>query len=326
MIEVISRFRVKNDKVQTVREAFRDRPRLVDRMPGFLGMEVFTDTQDPSVFCLVTRWTDVAHYHAWHGSEAHRISQQSIPRGLKLDGDYTEVTILERLAAPGWEAVASDALPLVGPFLAQAHSAYFLKVGSDGIIQFCNDGLAELVQRPAAEIVGQPLWSLLAEDDIEAIRRRLGERRRQYEEPFLLNFVDTRHFPVTLLCRLDVQPEFFMLLGEAPRKNPSHEQEELLQLNNQLAVLSRENAQKNKELEKAKAEITQALAELRDSHWLLRKLQEVLPICMECGKVKAGDAWENVVDYLKHNALFLSHGYCPACAAHLMEKWNLTVK
>ena len=53
---------------------------------------------------------------------------------------------------------------------------------------------------------------------------------------------------------------------------------------------------------------------LDKSFWHLRKLQEVLPICMRCGKVKTADAaWEDVVTYLKNNSLFLSHGYCPEC-------------
>lgn len=57
-----------------------------------------------------------------------------------------------------------------------------------------------------------------------------------------------------------------------------------------------------------------AFDQLNDSFWHLRKIQEVLPICMECGKVKGEAAsWEPVVDYLKQHALFLSHGYCPAC-------------
>jgi hypothetical protein len=60
------------------------------------------------------------------------------------------------------------------------------------------------------------------------------------------------------------------------------------------------------------------LAELNQSHWHLRKIQETLPICMFCGKVETGEAqWQEVVEYLKANSLFLSHGCCRDCA-HLM--------
>jgi hypothetical protein len=35
---------------------------------------------------------------------------------------------------------------------------------------------------------------------------------------------------------------------------------------------------------------------------------------MYCGRVKTGTAhWEDVVEYLKQNSLFLSHGCCPDC-------------
>jgi heme-degrading monooxygenase HmoA len=40
-----------------VRQAFLDRPHLVDDAPGFRGMQVFVDHKDGSVFHLLTRWT-----------------------------------------------------------------------------------------------------------------------------------------------------------------------------------------------------------------------------------------------------------------------------
>ena len=61
-----------------VREAFLHRPRLVDGVPGFLGMEVFTESGDASAFYLVTRWTDADHYRTWHASDAHRLSHRGI--------------------------------------------------------------------------------------------------------------------------------------------------------------------------------------------------------------------------------------------------------
>jgi DNA-binding NtrC family response regulator len=51
----------------------------------------------------------------------------------------------------------------------------------------------------------------------------------------------------------------------------------------------------------------------------LRSLQEigdVLPICSVCSRVKTGSArWEDVADVLHRIPAFLSHGYCPECAA-----------
>lgn len=88
----------------------------------------------------------------------------------------------------------------------------------------------------------------------------------------------------------------------------------------QHAALAREVEERTR----AEARLRETLAELERSHWHLRKIQEVLPICMECGKVKTGErSWEEVVQYLKHNAVFISHGYCPSCYAAIAAKWGL---
>jgi response regulator RpfG family c-di-GMP phosphodiesterase len=64
-----------------------------------------------------------------------------------------------------------------------------------------------------------------------------------------------------------------------------------------------------------------AYDQLDKSFWHLRKIQEVLPICMNCGKVKTSDSsWEDVVSFLKGNSMFLSHGYCPECADKMMRR------
>lgn len=59
------------------------------------------------------------------------------------------------------------------------------------------------------------------------------------------------------------------------------------------------------------------LRELETAYWHIRKhnIQEVLPICLDCGRVKIdGKQWIDVVAYLKRYTMFLSHGYCPECA------------
>src|SRR5213592_3364250 len=82
MIVALSRFRVANNLEQDVRDAFLRRPGLVDNVPGFIGLEVFTDMADPATFYLLTRWTDVESFHRWHSSPAHANSHAGIPKGL----------------------------------------------------------------------------------------------------------------------------------------------------------------------------------------------------------------------------------------------------
>jgi response regulator RpfG family c-di-GMP phosphodiesterase len=66
-----------------------------------------------------------------------------------------------------------------------------------------------------------------------------------------------------------------------------------------------------------------AYDQLDKSFWHLRKIQEILPICMDCGKVKTTDSgWEDVVSFLKNNSMFLSHGYCPECEDKMMRQFK----
>ena len=73
-------------------------------------------------------------------------------------------------------------------------------------------------------------------------------------------------------------------------------------------------------IERENQALKEAYDQLDQSFWHLRKIQEVLPICMECGKVKTSESsWDEVVDFLKKHSMFLSHGYCPECAKKVMH-------
>lgn len=97
MILALSRFKVANGLEDSVARAFVNRPRLVEHAEGFLGLEVFTDGGDASVFYLSTRWTSQAAFRQWHASEAHHASHKGIPAGLKLDPAFTQLIVMERL-------------------------------------------------------------------------------------------------------------------------------------------------------------------------------------------------------------------------------------
>ena len=69
---------------------------------------------------------------------------------------------------------------------------------------------------------------------------------------------------------------------------------------------------------------TASLEELKTTHWHLKKIQEILPLCMGCGKIKTGSAsWTSLVDYLRENEIFVSHGYCPSCAEEYARRHGL---
>jgi heme-degrading monooxygenase HmoA len=97
MIVALSRFKVANGMEDSVARAVLDRPRLVENAEGFLGLEVFRDSRDPSLFYLSTRWTTESSFRQWHASDAHHSSHRGIPKGLKLDAAFTELSVLEYL-------------------------------------------------------------------------------------------------------------------------------------------------------------------------------------------------------------------------------------
>lgn len=95
----LSRFTVRNGKTESVREAFKQRPRLVDNAAGFVRMDVISPMDLPNEFWLITYWLERAHYDAWHRSELHRASKRKIPKGLKLLPGGTEVRFFEHLTS-----------------------------------------------------------------------------------------------------------------------------------------------------------------------------------------------------------------------------------
>lgn len=79
----ISKFEVRNNMEVEVRDAFKNRPHLVDDAPGFLGLQVLSPKENDAEFWLITHWESEEEFHHWHAnhrSEAH----QGIPKGLKL--------------------------------------------------------------------------------------------------------------------------------------------------------------------------------------------------------------------------------------------------
>jgi heme oxygenase (mycobilin-producing) len=80
----LSQFTIANDMVAEVRQAFLDRPHLVDHAPGFLRLEVFAPVEAADEIWLLTYWTNEASFRAWHRSHEYRESHGQIPKGLKL--------------------------------------------------------------------------------------------------------------------------------------------------------------------------------------------------------------------------------------------------
>lgn len=54
----LSRFTISNGMTAQVKQAFVERPHLVDGAPGFLPMEVISPVDEPDEIWLLTYWSD----------------------------------------------------------------------------------------------------------------------------------------------------------------------------------------------------------------------------------------------------------------------------
>lgn len=242
MVLAVSRFRVANDMAGEVTAAFLNRPRLVDSWPGFLGLETLTDVADPTVFYLVTRWTDSATFRAWHASPAHRASHAWMPSGLRLDASYTQLVELDRLR-PGDSTdmfnVAVDRAALVGRLLEHSRVVHVLRLALDGTVLFANEAVAEALGVDAKDIHGTAVFDRLTEPDAELVHGILsGERSANGVTR--LNFLDIDGHPFTLACHLQLTPEDCFMLGEPEFESERQLQRHLLAANEELAILSRD--------------------------------------------------------------------------------------
>jgi len=211
-------------------------------------------------------------------------------------------SLLHAAADPLLRALASHP---DGPGLAFLDAAGVVREANDAFVQQL--GLAH----PTA-IVGRGFDAFLT--DREWLHRWLEQLRDAPEGPRQVNVVAPAGSAATLHCWMRRDGDRFVLAcvpaaGAATAHSMAH-----MQVSTELSALARAYAQQAIELQEARAAAEAALADLRTSHWHLRRIQEVLPICMECGLVKAdGAEWSDVLSYFRQNANFLSHGYCPAC-------------
>ncbi|MFN7147495.1 MAG: hypothetical protein ACK4YP_27255, partial [Myxococcota bacterium] len=140
----------------------------------------------------------------------------------------------------------------------------------------------------------------------------------------LLHFQHGESGVLTLRCDVLRLPDGFVLVGEPSWDRHQALERELTAVVNDFEVLERASAAQARELGRARAELQASLDELERSHWHIRKISEFLPICVSCSKVRAENAgWEPLVDYLRRNTLFLSHGYCPTCAEAVLANMRL---
>jgi diguanylate cyclase (GGDEF)-like protein len=252
VVTVISRFRVRNGLEEEVRAAFVNRPRLVEKAGGFRGLEVLTDATDPSIFLLLTRWTDKESFRSWHGSEAHRQSHELMPRGLKLDSSFTSLTIGNSVDdASGvqflGDAIEGQTVP-ISQWLMECEAIYALLLAPDGSIRARNRASQRVFPPDPEKNTGLSVWDFVVCSDAQQLRERLADSQAAYSGTLMLNVSDGQHREMTLNIVLIQCSGAVLLLGTADHRHDSGLQAEMVKQANDLAVLMREVSRKNREL------------------------------------------------------------------------------
>jgi len=99
MFIALSQFTVANGMTEQVKDAFAQRPHLVDGAPGFLRLEVISPLDDRDEIWLLTYWRDEESFKAWHHSHLYRDSHKGIPKGLKLVPKSARLRFFEHVSS-----------------------------------------------------------------------------------------------------------------------------------------------------------------------------------------------------------------------------------
>lgn len=208
--------------------------------------------------------------------------------------------------------VPHAAVSPVGDFSWHAETVQLLVLSGDGNVLQWNETAHRWLGGQAQLRPGLPVWELLTHNSASLLRENMGQARSRPARGMLLSFSDGASFAVTLTCSLYWMGDSWYLYGEQSVEGERRMNEELLALTSDLACANRERA-------KLAAQLQRTLAELRTSHWQIRRIQEHLPICAVCHKVpsgaREGGHWESLIQFLARNGLLMTHGYCPECEA-----------
>ena len=169
-----------------------------------------------------------------------------------------------------------------------------------GVITFANRAFAECLKVERDELSGRNFPDFLTTPDGLSLAKWLKSEEPIPNHPFLLNVVGVDQIPHSLSCRLAPAADAFLLIGEYPQDKNTVVQEELLQLNNQLAVLSRENARKGREL-------ARTLSDLKKTQSMLVHQEKMASL----GQMTAGIAHEinNPIAFVLSNEQVLKRDF-----------------
>lgn len=83
MFAAVSCFEVMPGFEDPVKEAFTNRPKLVENYAGFIRLDVLSPKDNPAEIWLLTYWENEETFNIWHRKHL-KDSHAGIPKGLKL--------------------------------------------------------------------------------------------------------------------------------------------------------------------------------------------------------------------------------------------------
>jgi hypothetical protein len=202
-------------------------------------------------------------------------------------------------------------------------SLYYFAADREGLLIDANDAFLAGVGLSRADVGNVDLSRMLTSEGYARVAGWLAAGDAPAGVHSLNVFVAPSE-GMSLRCVAQFAEDQLVVIAENQADKTRFLTDELLLLNSDYADLTRQLARKTAELESANAQLRETLEQLNQSYWHLKKIQEVLPICMGCGQVKTADSeWSSIVNYLKQNDIFVSHGYCPACHDAAVRQWGL---
>ena len=180
----------------------------------------------------------------------------------RLFPDHNEAGALSRFFAAAYTAEAS--LQNIGShpdlrlaalqlYLEQTDQVCTAEISSAGVIRSMNPALAQLLRLDPVLLPGRSIFDFF----VQAERGFLDELKIFGHTPgtHLINGRDAAGGAFSLRCRIYPAPDGYVLMGESPRERINQLAERLVDLNNHLAVLARENVEQTRLIQSARHRI-----------------------------------------------------------------------
>lgn len=201
------------------------------------------------------------------------------------------------------------------------NSRVLLTVSADGEgrVTSANQAFAQAVGLDPEKLHGRSLQEFVPDHGGSTLEKLLAGERM--DVPDLISLMDKDGHPFTIEAIGDRDVEGMSLVGTPPEDESRKLSNHLQRMNNELSTLAREHARQEREYRRTAERLQATLEELDRSYWHLKKIQEAIPVCMQCSRIKGSESgWQSLMDYLRENEIFMSHGYCPSCAREVLRE------